>query len=154
MSQVQCYWPIEALFLLFFPIVPEYYLDICFFVSFNNNNIKSLIHNFSWFWSGASAPWTGQIIVTEEEPAGRTLVFDNCWLNQVCSFKWCLQGLILYLLTFRGHCSWQTSWAAGDRGHQELCGAELEAPWRQRPWGCHVLCGKSKLLTIFLFVTY
>lgn len=52
-------------------------------------------------------------------------------------------------LTIRGHCSWQTSWTAGDRGHQELCGAELEATYRERPWGCHVLCGKGEFYLFY-----
>lgn len=49
-------------------------------------------------------------------------------------------------MSIRGRCSRQASWAWGDRGYQELCGAELEATCRKRPGGCHVLCGKGNLL--------
>lgn len=53
-------------------------------------------------------------------------------------------------MSIRGHRSWQASWASGDRGYQELCGAELEATCRKRPGGCHVLCGKGNLLHLNL----
>lgn len=53
-------------------------------------------------------------------------------------------------MSLRGRCSWQASWASGDRGYQELCGAELEATCRKRPGGCHVLCGKGNLLHLRL----
>lgn len=79
-------------------------------------------------YSGTSAPWTGQIIVTEEEPAGK----PNFNFNNLTFKKIKIKAPNLFL-TNRGCCSWPTSRVTGDGGNKELRGFELEAACRERP---------------------
>ena len=66
--------------------------------------------------SGTSAPWTGQIIVTEEEPAGTKSHFHTSHIlhktqrHEFASVSDAplLCYIVLYLLTIRGRRSRQT----------------------------------------------
>lgn len=93
------------------------------------NNVQS--------YSGTSAPWTGQIIVTEEEPAGKpNFNFNNLTLKFFFkSPRTCVCCVVLgfLFLTNRGRRSWPTSRVTGDGGNKELRGSELEAACRERP---------------------
>ena len=58
-------------------------------------------------------------------------------------------------LPIRGRGPRQTQRTGGHRGHQELCGSELETPWGERPRGHHVLCGEGEIYRIyFINITY